>query len=403
MKQPPSATRAEPAQPQARLIANLLAQIALGMVMMTLCLPSMQDWGSLFAAEPAAVQLTFSAYVAAYGVLQLVYGPLSDRYGRRPILLAGLLLALGASLLACLASSLAALSVARLLQGAGGAAGIVVGRSMIHDHFRGHDRTRMMAYVGMTMGVCPPTASIVGGYLHVHLGWQSNFVLMTVLCLALLVAAYRGVPRAAAVARAPLPAATSTSPVIAFRELLGNRRFVAGLVILACTTACFYVMLSGAPLVLGAYGVGPEGVGFYIMFGPLSFITGNFLSSRLVGRLSARSAIAVGQVLTLSCPVLMLTLAWAGWHAPLAFALPLILLGLGHGLLVPPVLSGALGAVPAIAGTAAGVIGLMQQVLGAVGAYSVGWAHHNDATAVALLMMAFTLVSVVAQRALVRG
>jgi len=69
VKQPPSATRAEPAQPQARLIANLLAQIALGMVMMTLCLPSMQDWGSLFAAEPAAVQLTFSAYVAAYGVL----------------------------------------------------------------------------------------------------------------------------------------------------------------------------------------------------------------------------------------------------------------------------------------------------------------------------------------------
>jgi DHA1 family bicyclomycin/chloramphenicol resistance-like MFS transporter len=386
------------------LIANLLGQIAFGLALMTICLPSMQEWGRMFDTDQSGVQLTFSGYVAAYGILQVLYGPLSDRYGRRPVLLLGLGLALLGSALGALAPNLTVLTLARIIQGAGGAAGMVVGRSMIHDWFTGPDRTRMMAYVGMAMGVCPPSATILGGYLHVNMGWQANFVLMAILATLLLAAAWWGLP----VQKPQTHAGTATMAAdaaasgwvrmwTAYGQLLKNRSFLMYMVILSCTTSAFYTMLGGAPIVLKSYGVGPDGVGFYIMFGPLSYIVGNFLTSHLVHRQGERRVMVWGQCITFSSVVFMVGLSVLGWKAPLAFALPLLLLGFGHGLLVPPALTGSIGLMPALAGSAAGAIGLMQQWVGAMGGYSVGWVSHEDATNLGLLMAIFATTSVVAQ------
>ena len=398
------------------LIANLLGQLAFGLAIMTICLPSMQEWGHIFDTDQSGVQLTFSGYVAAYGVLQLLYGPLSDRYGRRPVLLLGLVLALAGSVLGALAPNLTVLTLARVIQGAGGAAGMVVGRSLIHDWFAGPERTRMMAYVGMAMGVCPPSATILGGYLHVNLGWQANFVLMAVLSALLLAAAWWGLPSgqpaspagagvadvaqtASGVAQdthAPVPSVWRRM-LSAYPQLLGNSSFLMYMVILSCTTSAFYTMLGGAPIVLKSYGVGPDGVGFYIMFGPISYIVGNFLTSHLVHRLGERRVMVWGQGITFSSVVFMVGLSVLGWKAPLAFALPLILLGFGHGLLVPCALTGSIGLMPTLAGSAAGVIGLMQQWVGAMGGYSVGWVSHDDATNLGLLMAIFATTSLLAQ------
>uniref|UniRef100_UPI0025BE7300 MFS transporter n=1 Tax=Limnohabitans sp. TaxID=1907725 RepID=UPI0025BE7300 len=145
------------------LIANVLAQIAFGLLAMTLCLPSMQEWGTLFNTRQADVQLTFSGYVVAYGALQLVYGPLSDRHGRKPILMLGLVVAGLASVMAALATDIATLTAARVLQGAGSAASMVVSRSMVQDLFTGPQRTRVMAYIGMALGMGPPLATLIGG------------------------------------------------------------------------------------------------------------------------------------------------------------------------------------------------------------------------------------------------
>ena len=145
--------------PHPMLITNLLAQIAFGLIAMTICLPSMQEWGALFGASQAQVQLTLSGFLVALGVFQLVYGPLSDRYGRKGVLVTGLaLMALG-SLLAALAQSLDVLITARVIQGAGSAAG-----------------------------------TVVGGQLHVRFGWQANFILIMVLALLMGVAAWSGLP-----------------------------------------------------------------------------------------------------------------------------------------------------------------------------------------------------------------
>ena len=380
--------------PNGLLIANLLAQICFGLLAMTICLPSMQEWGALFGRSQASVQLTFSAYVVAYGAFQLVYGPLSDRHGRRHVLMVGLLLAGMGSLLAAWAPSLDVLIAARALQGAGSAAGMVVGRSSVQDLFEGAQRTRVMAFIGMTLGLCPPTATLIGGQLHVRLGWQAGFVLMAVLSVFLLVAAWRGLP-------APVKSPPSKSHWLAdmgqaYARLAREPVFWLYVVVLATTTAAFYAFLAGAPIVLGSYGIGPDRMGWYIMAVPVSYIVGNYLTSHWIHRKGEGRMMALGLWWALAGLALLLALGWAGWRSPLAFALPLLLLGLGHGFLNPPALAGTVGVVPALAGSAAAVAGLLQQLMGALGGYAVGLVSHDGAVNLGLLMTGFTLCAGVA-------
>ncbi len=365
---------------------------------MTIGLPSMQEWPTIFGASQAAVQLTFSGYVLTYGLLQLVYGPLSDRLGRRKILMTGLSITLLASVLAALATDLTTLILARVLQGAGSAAGMVVGRALIQDLFQGPERTRVMAYVGMAMGLCPPLGTIVGGQLHVGLGWQANFVLMAALAAVLWVTAWRGLP-----AHQPSgqpQAHWLTAMLGAYAQLLKDRRFVLYVALLALTSATFYAFLGAAPLVLGSYGVGPDGIGYYIMFVPGSYIIGNFLTSHLIHRLGDQRLMWIGQAFTLAGIGLMLALALAGLNSPLALALPLMLMGLGNGFMVPPALAGTVGLLPALAGSAAAIAGLMQQMASALGGFAVGLVSHHNAVNLAVVMMGLCLLGALAQTGL---
>ena len=380
------------------LIANLLAQISFGLLAMTLCLPSMQEWGAIFDTRQADVQLTFSGYVVAYGALQLVYGPLSDRHGRKPILMIGLVVAGLASVMAALATDIAQLTAARVLQGAGSAASMVVGRSMVQDLFTGAQRTRVMAYIGMALGMCPPLATLIGGQVHVRLGWQINFVVLAVLAVVLLAAAWWGLPRVAK--PAPADGHWLRAMLSAYARLLREPRFLLYVAILAATTATFYAFLAGAPIVLKGYGIGPDGIGWFIMAVPISYIAGNFMTSRLIQQMGESRVMAWGQALTVAGLLIMLALALGGVQTALAVALPLLLLGLGHGLINPPALAGTVSVLPALAGSAAAVAGLMQQLTGATGGYLVGLVPHEGAVNLGWMMLAFTLLAVAAQWAL---
>lgn len=379
-------------------MANLVAQIAFGLLAMTACIPSMQDWPATFGASQAAVQLSFSGFVAAYGGLQLVWGPVSDRVGRQPVLLAGLALAIAGLVGAALATDLVTLTWMRVVQGAGAAAGMVTARAMVQDLFQGSERTRMMAFIGMAMGLSPPLATIVGGQLHVRLGWQAGFVLLAVLGAVLWLAAWRGLPARAP--GAPRPTGGLRALVAGYGRLLREPAFPLYVAMLASTTAAFYSFLAGAPLVLRAYGVTPERVGFYIMAVPCAYIAGNLLTSRLVRVRGERGILWAGQALTLAAVLGVLALGLGGARSPLALALPLLLLGLGHGLLAPPTLAGTVGLVPALAGSAAAVGGLVQQLTGAVGGWVVGLVPHDGQVNLAALMLAWTLLGLAAQAVL---
>ena len=159
---------------------------------------------------------------------------------------------------------------------------------------------------------------------------------------------------------------------------------------------------SGAPIVLGSYGVGPDGIGWYIMGPPIAYMAGNFLTSRLIHGKGERWVMALGQMATLAGVLLMLALSLLGLDSPLAFTLPLMLWGVGHGLLMPPTLAGTVGVVPALAGSAAALAGVMQQMMGATGAYSVGLVPQQGSRNLGLLILGFTLCALGAHLALRR-
>lgn len=398
------------AGPSGGLVVNLVAQVAYGLFAMTVCLPSMAEWGSLFGRPQDEVQLTFSGFVLTYGALQLVYGPLSDRLGRRAMILAGLLVCVAGSALAALAPDLPSLVAARVLQGAGAAAGMVVGRAAVQDLFHGPQRTRVMAYVGMTLGLCPPLGTVIGGQIHVALGWQFNFVLVAALGAVLLVAAWFGLPQPAGTAAqsAPAPGAAAERASVlgqmgqAYGQLLRRPDYLLHVAVLGCTTAAFYMFLAGAPLVLRSYGIGPGQVGFFIMMVPMAYIVGNFLTSRLVQPLGGAVLMRAGQALTLGGTALMLGLGLVGVHTPLAFVLPLLLLGVGHGMLVPPCLIAMVALVPTMAGAASALAGVAQQLAGGLGGYLVGWVRHDTHVGVAVLMLGATVLASVARAAAMR-
>ena len=377
------------------LMAILVLQLAFGLLAMTICLPSMQDWPATFGASQAAVQLTFSGFVAAYGGMQLVFGPMSDRIGRKPVLLIGLSVALAGSLVAALATDLTVLTIGRVLQGAGSAAGMVTGRAMVQDLFRGTERTRAMAFIGMSMGVVPPLSTLVGGQLHVHAGWQSNFLLLALLALVLMVAAWRGLPD-----RPPQPDAPTGALrqlVTGYARLARQPAFLLYVVMLSSATATFYTFLGGTPLVLKGYGVPPEDLGWYIGVIPVAYIFGNLVTTRLAHRSSDAFIVGWGQALTIAGLLIVVALGFAGVRHPLALALPLLLLGVGHGLLVPPTLIGTVGLVPALAGSAAAVAGVTQQLLGAFGGFVIGLVSNDGQTNLGLIMLGWALLGLGAQ------
>ena len=395
--------------PSTALTLNLLAQVAYGLLVMTVCLPSMPEWGALFGRRQDEVQLTFSGFVLTFGLLQLVYGPLSDRYGRRTMILTGLAVGIAGSVLAALATSLPALVAARVLQGAGAAAGMVVGRAAVQDLFHGPQRTRVMAYVGMTLGLCPPTGTVVGGQIHEALGWQANFVLAAGLGVVLLAAAWWGLPRGgtgstvhggAAGSDAARPSgalAVLAGMGRAYAQLLRMPVYLLHVAVLGLTTAAFYMFLAAAPSVLRSYGIGAGEVGFFIMVVPLSYIGGNFLTSRLVRRWGGPRLMRLGQGFSLTGTALMLLLGLAGQHSAWAFVGPLLLLGIGHGLLVPPCLVATVALMPALAGAASGLAGVTQQLTGALGGYLVGWVPHHHHIGVAALMLGATVLASLAR------
>jgi DHA1 family bicyclomycin/chloramphenicol resistance-like MFS transporter len=251
----PVVSRTEPTSPSRKaVLAIVLGQFCFGLLAMTISIPSMQDWAAQFSVSQATVQLSFSVYVVAFGGLQLVFGPLSDRLGRKAVLLTGLALAVVASFLAALAPSMGWLLVARALQGAGAAAGMVVGRAMVQDVFQGPERTRVMAFVGMAMGMSPPAATLLGGQLHVLLGWQSNFVVMGLAGALLWLASWRVLPaRAAQPLGAEGPGAEGLGATRAhslagvgggYARLLKEPGFRMMVLLLGCTTAAFYAFLA---------------------------------------------------------------------------------------------------------------------------------------------------------------
>ena len=342
-----------------------------GTMAMHIFVPALPVAGEALGAEPSGMQQTITLYVIGLALGQLIYGPVSDTWGRRPALLVGLSLYFIASVLALFAPSLQWLVAARLLQALGGAAGITLGRAIVRDIAPPDRVTRDLALLNLLTLVGPGLSPIVGAYLADHFGWRAIYVFLVCIGSAMLFCAWKLLPETN-LNRRPL---AITRIALDYGSLLANPRFAAFMLGGACSSTALYPYLATAPYIVHEQlGLPIRYVGWFAASTIVGAGLGTFLTRKLAGRWPAERFLYIGSGLGLGLATLFLCIQALGWlSAPLLLAL-MVVMTFGAGMASPAALSRALGATtPALAGTAAGLYGFAQMAMGAVGTMLVGF------------------------------
>jgi DHA1 family bicyclomycin/chloramphenicol resistance-like MFS transporter len=347
------------------LIALLAALAAIGPLSTSLYLPSLPDLRDQLGASTGEAQLTLSASLVGFALLQLVYGPLSDRFGRRWTLVGGLAIYVAANAACALAQAIGPLIAARFVQGVGGCAGAVVARACVRDQFPPQRIAAVMAVIGMSVSLAPTVAPLLGGQIHEYFGWRAVFVVLMAAGVLLLALAWFGLPESP---RAGEYGAISLRRIfVDYGRLSRDRAFLLNSLVLGLGFGGLFAYVAGAPIVLiEMLGVSPELYGVYTMLGPLGFLLGAFAARRSHRRAPA-FMVRLGAVASLVGGLALLGFALAGWLTIVTLIVPMFVYSLGLGLSMPNAMSGALSQQPHIAGTASALMGFLQMGVGALG------------------------------------
>jgi DHA1 family bicyclomycin/chloramphenicol resistance-like MFS transporter len=349
----------------------LLAMLtALGPLSMDMYLPSLPDISHALAAPAARTQLTISSYLIGFAVGQVAYGPLSDRYGRRPVLLAAITLYLTSTLACTAAQSVDVLIAARLLQGVGGSGAIVLARAIVRDLYSGVRAARELSLMGSISAFAPIVAPMIGGVLQSAFGWRSSFVCMSVGAIVVMLVAVRLLPET--LRRRPGGPTSLFAMVGGYGAVVRHRGFLIYLGIITISYAGLFAWVSGASVVLqSVYGLSPTAFGFTFALGALGYMAGATIAARLVVRLGLDRTIGAGVIVLAAGGLALAAVVAVGipgiW---LVAAMALYLAGLG--LAMPQAMAGALTPFPDRAGTAASLMGLVQQTVAAIVAAVIG-------------------------------
>src|SRR5215470_13066565 len=275
------------------LTALLALLTALGPLAVDMYLPSFPDIARLLAASPATVQLTLSLYMVSYAIGQIVYGPLSDRYGRLPVMRAALLVYCAASLACALAPSIEMLLEARMLQALGSSGAIVLARAIVRDLYSGARAGRELSLMGAIMALAPVGAPMIGGVLQSAFGWRSHFVLQIAFGLIAAFFVWRKLPETLKLrAEGPFSARAMFD---SYRVILRNRAVLAYIGMLAISFAGVFAWISGSSLVLqDIYHLSALSFGLAFAAASGGYLTGNAIAVRTVPRIGIDRTIGIG-------------------------------------------------------------------------------------------------------------
>lgn len=367
---------------------------ALGPLSTDLYLPSLPSIARHFSVASGQAQLTLSAYLIGFAIGLPIYGPVSDRFGRKRVVLFGLALYGFANLISAMAPSLDVLIASRGLQGFGAAAPLVVARAMVRDLHEGRRAAQELARMGTIMGVVPAIAPILGVGLEMYFGWRSNFVATATLALGLGLWVWMSLPETLR-QRAATPL-TLVSMVGGFGSLLRDRRFLPFALLAATCYSGLFAFISGSSFVYQQhFKVTPLLFAISFVFMVLGYMSGAFFSQRLALRFSQRRMLMIGSLLQAGGGVAMVVTSLAGL-GPFGITLPMMAYAAGVGFTLPQSHAGAMMHFPERAGAASSLLGVIQMGVAAIVGAKVGaWIDQGPmvlASAVALLGVASVLL-----------
>jgi len=363
-------------------ISTLIVLTGLGALTMNVFLPALPDMAAYFGTEYWVMQLSVSLYLAMNAVLQLFIGPISDRFGRRPVLLGSLILFCIATLGAILAPTATIFLIFRMAQ-AVIVAGLVLGRAVVRDMVPQDQAASMIGYVTMGMAVVPMIGPAFGGALNQAFGWQSSFAMLLVAGLAVLWLTWSDLGETAQHTSASLREQLRQYP-----ELFSSRRFWGYCLSATFAAGAFFAFLGGAPFVgTNVYGLNSVQVGFSVGAPAFGYFTGNFISGRYSVRMGVNRMITAGAIVSTLGMAIPFVLILAGFSSAFVFFGSVTLMGIGNGMVMPNATSGMLSVRPHLAGSASGIGGAITILGGAILSAYAGWVLGPESSAMPLVLI----------------
>jgi DHA1 family bicyclomycin/chloramphenicol resistance-like MFS transporter len=381
--------------PAPRPHGALLAAIACsGTLAMHMLVPALPAVARDLDTTPFAAQLTLSVYLIGIAAGPLIYGPLSDRFGRRPVLIVSLAVFLAASLMAALAPSIQSLIAARVMQAVGACGGLVLGRAMARDGAKPDEAARRLALLVMVMTAAPALAPLLGATVASLLGWRAIFDLLGTAAAVLLLLTIILLPETNQ-RRAPLPGARALLTV--YGELLRRPEFRAYAIGGACMSTSFYAFLSASPfLFTEVLHRPPSEVGIYYLVVVAGITAGSWLSSRLTVRLGMDALLSIGAGLGIAGAAGLLVVDLTQTLSVQSVLAPMSVFALGCGMTSPVATARAIGVDPQRIGAAAGLYGCLQMGFGALCTSLAGLWHAGSAVPIATILLVSATTSQIA-------
>ena len=347
----------------------LTAMSAIGQFATTVYLPSLPAMATALQASPAALQQSLTAFLLAFGAGQLLVGPLSDRFGRRRVLFAGLAVFLAGTVQCALASDIGVLIAGRVLQALGACASVVTARAATRDSFEGAEMARVMGFISVVFGLVPGFAPLIGGLLHEALGWQAAFWTMGAFAVGLFAATWFALPETNA---RPLPALRPRDFFGGYGAMLRSWSFMGHALLMGAIFGALFSFLAGSPqLFIEHLGVSPAEYGIYPPMTVIGSMLGGLLTGRMAGRWSVGRLFAVGIGFVIAGAGGILALSLADGLTPWTVTLAMGIFVFSFGLVMPTAISTAMADFGNRAGSAAALIGFMQMAGSAAGPVAV--------------------------------
>ncbi len=392
----------EPAltQPSLSWLLLLGALTAFAPMSIDMYLPSLPAIAAAFAADPAAAQYTLASFFIGLALGQAVYGPLADRYGRKPPLYAGLALYIVASVGCALAPDIATLTALRFVQAAGGCAGVVIARAVVRDRFDARTSAKVYSLLMLVMGLAPILAPIMGGWILVLAGWRAIFGALALFGLVTLILGWRYLPEtrpADTVGSAGVGAALRV-----YGELLRDRRFIGYALSGGFALGGMFAYITGSPHVfIELYGVPAQSFGWLFGLNALGLIASSQYNRRLLTHHSADAILRRANRATVLLGLGLLAVAAGGWGGLPVLLIPLFGYIASLGFTGPNAMACALADQGGRAGSASALIGTLQFAVATVSSMLVGLLGNGSALPMAAVIAGCGVLAYIAHRILV--
>ena len=333
--------------------------------------PALPDLGIIFLSDYRTIQLSVSAFSIGAAIVNLIAGPLSDRFGRRPIAIGFFIIFILSSLGSYFSENIYIFLLFRFFQ-ASSAAGMVLARVIVGDIYSGSKATVMFGYISTIMAIGPLIGPLLGGLISDYLGSMQIFNFLTILGLLLFGLILYDLDETN-LNRSP----NMLSQIKSYPLLLLSMNFWPPTLVSAFSFSIFGIFFVGAPFVaVNVYGLSPSQIGLLLAFIPLGFVPGNIIVGKIVDRFSTKLLLILGSMLLISGPLIALLTSNLYTH-PLAFFLPMLIMGFGTGIIWPVANTAIIQAVPSLSGSASGISSALMVITSAISSGFLGWNIEN--------------------------